>query len=188
MSEELKAVVARDVVHDAVCRALREAGLKPGEVYFGMCLEAGLDEVSARIEAATAPMSGLSGEVRKNEDGTLDEIVGFGGYHLEQMNFDHWWLQVGPHVVNFRVQKRTIRAYLSENERPDADAAYLATAPADSLGVVSEEMVTRAARTLADISADACNVNREDNWNIYSESFISDARAALIAALQERQP
>lgn len=37
------------------------------------------------------------------------------------------------------------------------------------------------ARTLSDRSAEACNVNAEDNWKIYSELFIEDVRAMLKA-------
>jgi len=34
-------------------------------------------------------------EVHKNEDGTIDEIVGHGAYHLEQMDKGHWVLITG---------------------------------------------------------------------------------------------
>jgi hypothetical protein len=46
-----------------------------------------------------------------------------------------------------------------------------------------DAMVLRAARALSDRSAEACNVNKEDNWAIYGDDFISDARAAIDAAL-----
>lgn len=36
----------------------------------------------------TAPL-----EIRCNSDGTLDEIVGSGSFHLEQMSDGHWWLE-----------------------------------------------------------------------------------------------
>ena len=32
-------------------------------------------------------------EIRLNDDGTLDEVVA-PGFHLEQMDFNHWWLEV----------------------------------------------------------------------------------------------
>ena len=32
-------------------------------------------------------------EIRKNDDGSLDEIVGIGEAHLEQMGPDHWWIR-----------------------------------------------------------------------------------------------
>jgi hypothetical protein len=31
-------------------------------------------------------------EVRRNEDGSLDEVVGWGFLHLEQMDTGHWWI------------------------------------------------------------------------------------------------
>ena len=33
-------------------------------------------------------------EVRLNDDGTLDEVVGIGAFHLEQMAEDHWWMEI----------------------------------------------------------------------------------------------
>ena len=33
-------------------------------------------------------------EARLNEDGTLDEVVGIGAFHLEQMADDHWWMEI----------------------------------------------------------------------------------------------
>ena len=32
--------------------------------------------------------------VRLNEDGSLDEVVGIGSFHLEQMDNNHWWLRL----------------------------------------------------------------------------------------------
>jgi hypothetical protein len=32
-------------------------------------------------------------EIRRNEDGTVDEVV-TPTFHLEQMDLDHWWLRV----------------------------------------------------------------------------------------------
>lgn len=34
-------------------------------------------------------------EIRLNDDGTLDEIVGWGRFHLEQMDDDQWFLDLG---------------------------------------------------------------------------------------------
>jgi len=42
--------------------------------------------------------------------------------------------------------------------------------------------ISRAGRVLADRNADACGVDREDNWKVYGQDFIEDALAALIAA------
>jgi len=42
------------------------------------------------------PQVGPRVELRKNDDGTLDEFLIYVGdtcvYHLEQMNDDHWWM------------------------------------------------------------------------------------------------
>ena len=42
--------------------------------------------------APTAPKQ--PPEVRLNEDGTLDEVVGIGAFHLEQMSDGHWWMSI----------------------------------------------------------------------------------------------
>lgn len=42
---------------------------------------------------------GETHEVRPDDDGTLDEIVGHGPYHLEDMG-DHWSLHLGPVVIS----------------------------------------------------------------------------------------
>lgn len=49
----------------------------------------------------------------------------------------------------------------------------------------TEEEISTAGRALADRNATLCNVNKDDNWKIYGEEFITDARVALdaIAAL-----
>ena len=56
-------------------------------------------------------------------------------------------------------------------------------------------MEIKAARILCERIADACGVDRDDNWNIYSEDFKADAKAMLdacgaldlVAVLQELQ-
>jgi hypothetical protein len=58
------------------------------------------------------------------------------------------------------------------------------TTPTAAIGVTDERAVSVAARILSDRSAEACGVNRDDNWKIYSEDFIEDARAVL-AAIQQ---
>ncbi|MBN3757167.1 hypothetical protein G3N95_29790 [Paraburkholderia sp. Tr-20389] len=50
------------------------------------------------------------------------------------------------------------------------------------------EQITSAARALADHNADVCGVNREDNWNIYGDSFRELAEIALGAALRPAAP
>lgn len=37
---------------------------------------------------------GRGAEVRLDSDGTLDEIVGHGGIHIEQLDTNHWFVEV----------------------------------------------------------------------------------------------
>jgi hypothetical protein len=48
---------------------------------------------------------------------------------------------------------------------------------------LTDYMVVAAARVLNKRAADACNIDEADSWNIYGDEYISDARAALEAAL-----
>jgi hypothetical protein len=56
--------------------------------------------------------------VRHNDDGTLDEVVGTGEFHLEQMGPCHWWMQLGPHMVHLQSRGK-IKAAFGENEARD---------------------------------------------------------------------
>lgn len=47
----------------------------------------------------------------------------------------------------------------------------------------TNEQITAAARALSNDNADVCNVNREDNWNFYGDSFRETAKVALEAAM-----
>lgn len=71
-----------------------------------------LREAAAALEAARED---AEPDVRFNDDGTLDEIVGSGKFHLEQMGHDHWWMQLGPHMVNLSARGK-IRAHFGRNE------------------------------------------------------------------------
>lgn len=70
-----------------------------------------------------------------------------------------------------------------EGHKPDCELASLLAAPPRT--PLTEAAVRRAARVLSDRTADACNIDREDEWNIYSDTHIEDARAALEAAASE---
>lgn len=37
---------------------------------------------------------GHAHEVRRNADGTIDEVVGWGFIHVEQMSQTHWWIGI----------------------------------------------------------------------------------------------
>jgi len=47
----------------------------------------------------------------------------------------------------------------------------------------TQKQILAAARVLANRSADACNVDRDDNWKQYWSDFVADADAALTAAM-----
>jgi hypothetical protein len=47
---------------------------------------------------------------------------------------------------------------------------------------LTDEMVVAGARVLNERQADACGVDRDDQWAIYSDDFKADARAMLEAA------
>ena len=53
-------------------------------------------------------------EARFNDDGTLDEVVGVGMFHLEQIDAGHWWMQLGPHHVNLSARGK-ITVHFGEN-------------------------------------------------------------------------
>lgn len=55
-------------------------------------------------------------EVRLNANGTLDEVVGHGDFHLEQMSGDCWWMQLGDVHVWLSAKGRRITVRF-EDER-----------------------------------------------------------------------
>lgn len=75
-------------------------------------LHALADKFAAALEAAREDAEPV---VRFNDDGTLDEVVGRGQFHLEQMGSGHWWMQLGPHIVNLSARGK-IRANFGRNE------------------------------------------------------------------------
>lgn len=92
----------------------------------GFTVESWADRLTAALrqqQDAPSPASTAGREavawpdpvVRFNDDGSLDEVVGVGEYHLEQMDSGHWWMQLGPHHVNLSA-KRSIKAIFSANE------------------------------------------------------------------------
>lgn len=65
-----------------------------------------VSETVAQAKEATTPNSA---EIRLNDDKTLDEVVTKDGDQLEQMDFNHWFLQIGDTAVWLH-SKTTIRA------------------------------------------------------------------------------
>jgi hypothetical protein len=52
---------------------------------------------------------------------------------------------------------------------------------------MTEDQITAAARALSNDNADICNVNREDNWMLYGDSFRETAKIALEAAFAQSE-
>lgn len=46
---------------------------------------------------------------------------------------------------------------------------------------MTHAMVSAAARVLSDRQAEACGVDKEDNWMVYGATFIEDAEAMIAA-------
>ena len=63
-----------------------------------------------------------------------------------------------------------------------AALSRLAATPPRAALTLTDDAVRRAARVLSDRTADACGIDREDEWKTYFDSHIDDARAALEAA------
>ena len=59
--------------------------------------------------------------------------------------------------------------------------ALLAAAPATPAAQVAVPDVSAMAKVLSDRSADACNIDRTDNWAMYGQEYIEDVRAMLAA-------
>lgn len=74
-------------------------------------------------------------EIRLNRDGTLDEVVGFGFVHLEQMSAGHWWLGIdtadGRLIhVNFHTNNgKTIFAFVEDQGESDLWRKRMTPAP-----------------------------------------------------------
>ena len=54
--------------------------------------------------------------------------------------------------------------------------------PAGAAKAPADRMLHNTARALCKRASEDCGVDFEDNWKLYGESFIADARAALDAA------
>ncbi len=70
-------------------------------------------------QAGIASAMQVGPSIRRDADGALDEIVGAGAYHLEQMSASHWWVAfytgVGDARVTVHLQsKAKIKAHAQE--------------------------------------------------------------------------
>lgn len=89
------------------------------------------NETARSVEAVQRP---LPPEVRLNTDGSLDEVVGTGAFHLEQMGDNLWWMRLdapGRSIVVWMRAKGKIKAraedepplYPDRTRRPSTDLA-----------------------------------------------------------------
>ena len=91
------------------------------------------------------------------------------------VNHEHAYAESSKDDAVHAAVKMT-EAKLRQLNVPAAPAAVVQAEPSEWTAA----QMTAAARALADRSADACNVNREDNWHIYYSEFMDDA--ALVCA------
>lgn len=62
-------------------------------------------------------MTDKAPEVRLNADGSLDEVVGVGLVHLEQMDTGHWWLEISNAAGSMHVNLHSKRRIAAMFER-----------------------------------------------------------------------
>ena len=55
-------------------------------------------------------------EIRRNDDETIDEIVGEGHYHLEQMNNNEWCLHLGGTLIHLSADTAIAATTIEEEE------------------------------------------------------------------------
>jgi hypothetical protein len=79
--------------------------------------------LTQHAEAGAGAGVGDRVEVRTNADGSLDEIVGTGQFHIEQMHDGCWFVALGPHMVTLNSRGKItanveLNAYGPESPRP----------------------------------------------------------------------
>lgn len=96
--------------------ALAEAARQSGQCNGGIEFMYGyMVEECRALERALAKQSAKA-EVRLNDDSDLDEVVGSGAFQLEQMDKDHWFVNLGDVAVWLTSKKKISATY----ERRDA--------------------------------------------------------------------
>ena len=59
-------------------------------------------------------------EIRRNEDGTLDEVIAdVGEFHMEQMDKSFWWIGFVVNGVRYRIDIWSSHPIHAEIERDD---------------------------------------------------------------------
>lgn len=108
---------------------------------------------------------------RRNPDQSLDEVIGHGVFHVEQMSSTHWSARLCPYLVGFH-SSRPIRATL--------EVEPIAAAPKE----LPEDVVERVAKALyyAHEGFKDGAWEREKNSK-YPDHYRMLARAALLAVM-----
>lgn len=92
-------------------------------------------EVLDAMEAACAPSASVPrAEIRLNDGGTLDEVVTKDGDQLEQMDFNHWFLQIGDVAVWLHSNRRITATYERRallTASPGNEQSIVGTVPAE---------------------------------------------------------
>lgn len=49
--------------------------------------------------------------------------------------------------------------------------------------MLTDEQISKGGRYLSDTSAEACNVDKDDNWKVYGQEYIYEFHHAFVAAI-----
>ena len=170
MSEELKAALARIACLEGEI-AKRDEELAACRVAVENC-----EVFRARIAELEARIVWLECEAQVNA-APVSEAKAHGNYAPASVV----WIDA-HHVIEGNNPSFIKDVALVSAERTSETQIPLARLTAAPVQQVSVPDVSAMARILADRNADACNVNREDNWAIYGQDYIYDVTAMLTAA------
>jgi len=174
-SEELIACLEGEI-------AKRDEGLAACRVAVENCelfrariaeLEAENENLSAAVRVSQQTAVAVSKELRAE----LSAIKAHGNYAPASVV----WIDA-HHVIEGNNPSFIKDVALVSAERTSETQIPLVRLNAAPVQQVSVPDVSAMARILADRNADACNVNREDNWAIYGQDYIDDVTAMLAAA------
>lgn len=108
------------------------------------CVKAQRDELRDRLVAA---------ELRLNDDGSLDELVGSGFVHLEQMSANHWWMALETPLGRYTVGLHARGKITAFHEFERGVVAALSAPPAEpqELPATVKECLPVAAKLLREL-------------------------------------
>jgi hypothetical protein len=87
-------------------------------------------------------------------------------------------------VEGRRDMHETNVALLGQNLRLLEQLATSATVREVGEDALTEKQISAGARYMCNSDADACNVDKEDNWKIYGQEYIEEFKAAIDAAIK----